>query len=199
MIGELQLTTVLLLAGLLWLLLLFIDGVAVQLSWLRQWSDVAPLVLVAIGGFDKWLWRWPIINRWFARRPVLLGTWRVLLTPIGGNGTVAYMVVRQTYSRLGMRLLTPESQSDLVAGEVIRAPDGLYQVVGIYSNRPKLPIRDRSPIHYGAFLVDIHGNPPTRLDGSYWTDRDTKGTMVFTKRRAQLFSTYGEAARAFES
>ncbi len=43
MIGELQLTTVLLLAGLLWLLLLFIDGVAVQLSWLRQWSDVAPL------------------------------------------------------------------------------------------------------------------------------------------------------------
>src|SRR2546425_11194340 len=127
MMGELQLTTVLLLAGLLWLLLLFIDGVAVHLSWLRQWSDVVPIVLIAIGAFDKWLWRVPLVNRWFAKRPVLVGTWRVLVTPTGGSSIVTYMVVRQTFSSLSMRLLTGESQSDLLAGEVIRAPDGLHQ------------------------------------------------------------------------
>jgi hypothetical protein len=196
MIGELQLTTVLFIGGLLWLLLLLLDGVAIHLSWLRQWSDVVPILLVMIGVFDKWLWKWPFINRWLARRPIIAGTWHVLITPTAGDASItAYMVVRQTFARLSMRLLTPESQSELLSGTVIRTHDDLYQVVGLYTNRPTLAVRDRSPIHHGAFVLDVHGDPPTELDGSYWTDRGTRGSMVLNARRSQVFPTYDNAAR----
>ena len=94
------------------------------------------------------------------------------------------MVVRQTFSRMSLRLLTPESQSDLLGAEVVRADDGTYRVFGVYRNEPRLGVRERSPIHYGGLVLQVIGSPAVRLTGHYWTDRDTKGEIVLSDRRA---------------
>ena len=65
------------------------------------------------------------------KRPVIDGTWKVQLRsnwkdPIAAGATVApiegYMVVRQTFSTLSMRLLTAESHSELVGTEIVCRP-----------------------------------------------------------------------------
>jgi hypothetical protein len=107
------------------------------------------------------------------------------------------MAVRQTFSSLSMRLMTSESTSELVAARVLVAADGVSKVVGVYVNQPKLSVRNRSAIHYGGLLLDVHGDPPTALEGSYWTDRDTRGTMHLSDRHTQIFASYDEADEAF--
>jgi hypothetical protein len=206
MISRLHLTPIVLFIGLVWLVLLFINGVAVELVWLKHLSIVVPVLLVVLGIFDRWLWKQPWLNGWFANRPVLCGTWRVELksewvNPATGvkPAIICYMAVRQTFSSLSMRLMTAESTSELVAERILVAADGVSKAVGVYVNQPRLSVRERSAIHYGALLLDVHGDPPTSLDGSYWTDRDSRGTMHLTDRRPKVLSSYEEAARAFET
>lgn len=139
-------------------------------------------------------------------RPDLRGTWRVVLKsewvdPKTGRSPepiTCYMAIRQTLTTLSMRLMTPESSSWLVAHRVMLSPDGLYQVAGVYTNKPQVHLRgDRSEIHFGAILLDVHGDPPAELDGHYWTDRDTRGAMQLTDRRRETCSTFEEAAAVF--
>jgi hypothetical protein len=199
MIARIHLTPIILIAGLLWLALLFISGVAVEIAWLSNLVPVVPILLVALAVFDRWGWRWSWLNGWFADRPVLIGTWRATLQPYGSGEPVhGWMVVRQTFSTLSMRLLTSESASRLVADRILLASDGMFRVVGVYANHPKLSIRDRSQIHYGGLLLDVHGLPPQSLEGHYWTDRGSRGTIVLTDRTSALFSRFEDAKRALE-
>lgn len=206
MISRLHLTPIVLFIGLVWLGLLFINGVAVELAWLKHLSIVVPVLLVALGAFDRWLWKQPWLNGWFANRPVLCGTWRVELkaervnppTSVKPAPIICYMAVRQTFSSLSMRLMTSESTSELVAERILVAADGVSKVVGVYVNQPKLSVRDRSEIHYGGLLLEVQGDPPSALEGSYWTDRDTRGTMHLTDRHAKAFASYEEADKAFQ-
>lgn len=206
MISRLHLTPIVLLVGAAWLVLLIIDGVAVELRWLRHVTTVVPILLVFLGVFDNWLWKAPWLNGWFTNRPVLCGTWEVALqtewvdpnTGTTPGPITCYIAVRQTFSTLSMRLMTPESASWLIAHNIVRSNDGMFQVAGVYMNKPNLPLRgERSEIHYGAFLLDVQGQPPTALEGHYWTDRQTRGTMRFTRRKARSSATYEEARGAF--
>jgi hypothetical protein len=205
MISRLHLVPIVFIAGVVWLILLLVDGVAVELAWLPRLTAVVPVLLVLLGVFDRWLWRHPWLNGWFAKRPVLCGTWEVTLQTEWKNpetGEVAgpnicYMAVRQTFSCLSMRLMTKESSSELVAERIVQADDGVFRILGVYTNKPKVAVRHRSEIHFGALLLDVHGDPPTALEGHYWTDRTTRGSMHFASRKAEVFGSYDEARRAF--
>jgi hypothetical protein len=94
--------------------------------------------------------------------------------------------------------MTAESTSELVAERILVAADGVAKVVGVYISEPKLSLRERSPIHYGSLLLEVHGLPPMALEGSYWTDRESRGTMHLTDRRADVFANYEEAHKAFQ-
>jgi hypothetical protein len=204
--SRLHLTPIVLIVGGVWLGLLVLDGVAVEIGWLRHLTTVVPVLLVLLGLFDKWLWKMPWLNPWFATRPVLCGTWKVTIEnnwkdqkgkkkaiPI-----VAYMSVRQTYFSLSMRLMTAESASQLIADSIARSQDGLFQVAGVYINTPSIALRGKSSeIHYGSFLLNVQGQPPTSLEGHYWTDRETRGRMTLTDRVDRVLSSFDEANKAF--
>lgn len=209
MISRLHLTLIVLLVGAAWLVLLVINGVAVELRWLESLTTVVPVLLVLLGVFDKWLWKSPWLTGWFTNRPVLCGTWQVELQtkwvdPRTGSspGPIAcYMAVRQTFSSLSMRLMTPESASKLIAPNIER-DDGVFRVAGIYVNEPSLTQRGedsdkRSEIHYGALLLNVQGRPVAALEGRYWTDRCTMGTMRFRARKEKVFENFEEAHAAF--
>jgi SMODS-associating 2TM, beta-strand rich effector domain len=205
MISRLHLVPIVFIVGLVWLFLLVVDGVAIELAWLPRLTAVVPVLLVVLGVFDRWLWRLPWINGWFAKRPVLCGTWQVTLQtewkdPKTGEvpgPNICYMVVRQTFSILSMRLMTKESSSELVAERIVQAEDGVFRILGVYTNKPRVAVRHRSEIHFGALLLDVQGDPATSLEGHYWTDRSTRGSMTFTRHEAKVLGSYDEAHSVF--
>jgi hypothetical protein len=201
-ITRVQLSAILWIAAALWGALLLLDGVAVSLAWIRPFSTVLGALVLLLGVFDQWAWRFRFLHPWFVSTPDLQGTWKGQLIstwvdPEMGDRTPpieGYLVVRQTFSSLHMRLITRESNSELLSGSIVREMDGTQKIVGTYRNTPRLLRRDVSPIHHGGLLLQIHGRPPSSLDGQYWTDRDTKGELRFTERSNQVFYDFESAA-----
>ena len=204
---RLHITAFLGLGALVWWLVLG----APRVSWeyMQPFGTVVG-VLVAVGAaFEFVLWRRPWLHGWFVKRPDLRGTWRVELqsdwvNPATNRGVpliVCYMGVAQTLSTLQMHLMTPESESWLIAERISLSPNGVgYQVAGVYTNKPHTHLRGaRSEMHLGGLLLDTHGptNYPDTLAGEYWTDRKTKGRMTFTARLATVFTRFEDAEQAF--
>jgi len=139
--------------------------------------------------FEYCGWRIPSLHPWLIAVPDVRGIWEGKLTtqwvdPKSGNRLdpiQAYLVVRQTYSRINIRVLTAESSSMLLAGQFSREADGEVVLTGTYRNTPRLEHRKRSPIHYGGLLLRIPSRAarPRRLRGQYWTDRQTLGELSF--------------------
>lgn len=46
----------------------------------------------------------------------------------------------------------------------------------------QLSVQDRSRIRRGSACLSVHGNPVECLEGSCWTDRDSKGEMTFDRK-----------------
>jgi hypothetical protein len=171
---------------------------------LHDLSTVIAVVLYAVIAFDLWLWKLPVLHDWFVKRPVIDGTWKVKLRSNWRDPTTesaippidGYMVVRQTFSTLSMRLLTAESQSELVGTEIVCSADRQYCVSGVYRNEPRFQVRERSEIHYGAVWLRIVTKSTKQLIGHYWTDRGTAGEMELSNRQRKRFQTF-EAAQTY--
>ncbi len=65
--------------------------------------------------------------------------------------------MNQTYAAIHARLQTSESQGDLISSQIVEE-GGRYKFTGVYRNEGRLEVRDRSPIHNGAFILDIEGD-----------------------------------------
>ncbi len=208
MISKTHLSTILFFAAIIWgILLVVASGVAVSVSWLKHLSTVTGILLFILGAFDLWLWRLPFLQGWFVKRPNIRGTWRATLrstwvdpsTEKGIEQIEGFMVIRQTYSSLSLRLLTSESSSELIGAEINTGSDGTARIVGVYRNEPRQLLRQRSPIHYGAILLDIEGKPVPCLRGHYWTDRSTAGEIELNNRVHEIFNDYEIAKKDFDS
>lgn len=161
--------------------------------------SAASLFVVA---FDAYLWRAPGV-RLFVALPYIGGTWRGTLTsqwidPDTETGIPpdpdVYLVVRQTYWSVSARLFTRESKSHTILARVDGDAHGVFGLYALYRNTPRASVRQRSPIHHGALMLDISGTPPNCLEGFYWTDRRTMGEVSFRDRFRQLVNDH-EAAR----
>jgi hypothetical protein len=191
---------VLVLGGGIWAGLLALQGADVEVTWFRTLGGVIGVVIVLLAAFDQFLWRWPGIRRLSGRR-LIRGTWRGELTSSWRDSTTGepsapvevYLVIRQTYSDVAAKLLTPESKSRSVACTLTSTDEIHCSLAAIYMNTPELLIQDRSRIHHGAMILDVCENPPERLEGAYWTDRETKGQLSFTERRSRLAGSFASA------
>lgn len=189
-----------------WAGVLLVSGQTLNAALVKPLSTVTTIVVFAAMAFDLWLWKLPVLHGWFVKRPAIDGTWNVQIRSNWSNpasGRVApiapvqgYMVIRQTFSTVSLRLLTEESSSELVGTEIVCSADGLYCVSGVYRNEPRFQVRDRSPIHYGALWLKIIDERTERIEGHYWTDRNTAGEMELTNRQKQKFQDFA-SARAY--
>ena len=207
MLTRLHIASFIGLTILVWLVALWVQGQSVlSIEFLRPFSIVVGTVVAIVGIFSRWAWAWPIFRGWYVKRPDLRGTWKVELhsnwiDPASGKGTppiTAYFAVRQTLMSLSFRLMTPESKSKLIAHSIELDDDGIYRVAGIYRNEPRVELHgERSDIHHGSLLLEVYGSPPTSMEGHYWTDRGTRGTVKISDKRQQIFDTYETASAAF--
>ncbi|MGA2381914.1 MAG: hypothetical protein ABSG61_00610 [Gemmatimonadales bacterium] len=196
---QLQLSTLLFLAGVIWFVLLLVNGVAVELTWLKVLPTVASVLFVLVGSYERWLWKLPLIRPLLSKRPVLEGTWRATVRPQGREHLDAFMVVAQTYSSLRMRLLSAEAASEALSGTVAAKKDGGHQIAALYRSTPRLSVRKQSPIHFGAMLLEAHDDPVSVLIGHYWTDRRTMGELELRERHRTHASSFEDASRLFSA
>jgi hypothetical protein len=185
-----------------WTIFLIVHGQTLESPYLKPLSTVTSIVIWIAIAFDYYLWRWSIF-RWLVKRPVLDGTWRVEIQSNWINPATnaeiapieAFMTVTQTLSSLSMRLMTPESTSNLIGAEIICAPDKIYCISGVYHNEPSFAVRHRSEIHYGGLWLQVAEDDEKTITGHYWTDRKTAGTMKLTDRSPRKYQSFA-AARA---
>jgi SMODS-associating 2TM, beta-strand rich effector domain len=109
----------------------------------------------------------------------------------------AYVVIRQTYSSIDARLFSLEMSSASLSASIVSDAVGLHVLFVIYRSEPKVLLRAKSPIHYGGMLLSIRGDPARKLDGEYWTDRETKGSVAFLDRAKQTSYEFNDAAARF--
>lgn len=205
MISRLHLSTILIVAAVLWGAVLVFAGVAIKVTWFQPFSVVVGVLVLILAAFDLWLWRFSWLRGWFVKRPCIRGTWKATLQsqwtdPETGEAPPAieaYIAIRQTYSLLSIRLMTQESASELLGADMVCAADGTCRVAGVYRNEPRLAVRERSQMHYGAVLLEVEGDPPVRLAGHYWTDRNSRGELVTGAYENAVFPNFDAAREAF--
>jgi hypothetical protein len=192
-----------------WLIALWIQGMPVlSADFIKPFGIVVGAITLIVTLFNKYAWSWIIFRGWYVKRPDLRGTWEVELKSSWINPETnepippitAYATIRQSLTSLSFRLMTLESRSVLIAHSIeSQEEDSLFKLVGVYRNEPKIELQgDRSEIHHGSFSLEIHGSPVVELEGHYWTDRGTKGSMKLTKKIAIFCDTYEQAKSQFE-
>ena len=201
MIPRLHLTTLIGVAAVIWGIFLLAAGYPLTRYLFDPFSKVIGVLVIVLFLFDRWLWKLPIIHSLLVPFPDVSGTWKGQINSSWKNEKTgnpietidAFLVVYQTYSSINIRMMTKESNSDLLSGNIIQNQAGPDTIAGVYNNIPYLTVREKSPIHFGGLLLKIHNGEKTILDGEYWTDRDTKGTLLFDKRMKKTCENFDSA------
>jgi hypothetical protein len=168
-------------------------------------TSVVGLFVLAL---DHLLWRLPWIGRKITKRPNVSGTWKGKLAShwidpatdrqIDPDPEV-YLVIRQTFWKVSANLITRESKSCSTTATIEGDGCGQYQLTALYRNTPRAAVRHRSEVHHGAFKLDISGEPVGRLEGYYWTDRNTMGEIEFDERVSGHAESFADAQRLMAS
>lgn len=163
-------------------------------------SSVASVFILL---YDQYLWRAPFLGRLISGRPDIRGTWRGKLASTWADPETGrqidpdpevYLVVRQTFWTITGNLMTKESKSCSTAATIEDDGCGQFQFVAQYRNTPRASVRSRSEVHHGSFKLDIGGDPADRLEGYYWTDRNTMGEMEFDLRSVRATDSFKHAS-----
>lgn len=208
MLNRSHISALVALTAAVWMVALFVRGTPLTTDLLLPFGAAVSTLVTATLLFDKYAWRWPWLQAFLSKRPDLQGTWRARLVsnfvvPESG-ATIApimgYIVIRQTFSTLSVRLYTDKGSSFLVAHAIEMIDGDRFRITAVYQNVPRLDLRGNgSEIHHGTFIIEAQGLRPTVMDGHYWTDRNTRGTLTLTDRICTLASDLASAAQLFQS
>jgi hypothetical protein len=146
----------------------------------------ADLLLAAF--FMRWGWRWKRLQGWLVPFPDLNGTWQghIQTNWKDAKGKTpgpipVILTINQTFGRINCIMRTAEEESrSYVEGFCIDKEKQIRQLCYSYTSKPKAILRDRSTPHDGTILFNIIGRPVNKLEGEYWTQRQTIGTVTMT-------------------
>lgn len=167
------------------------------LDVLRLIPIVATADGIAYFVFMAWLWRWKHLQGWLIPFPDLNGTWQGHIQTnwkdAEGNTPSpipAILTIKQSFGRMSCVMRTAEMEShSYLEGFCIDRDSQVRRLCYSYASRPKTALRDRSTPHDGTMLFNIIGKPihKLKLEGEYWTQRQTSGTVTLTFRTRDLF------------
>ena len=202
MFAEIQVWTIIGVASLLWLALSVVGVTSGgSLATVVALSDTIPVLLLGMSLFERWGWRWHRLHPYIVPIPVVRGTWRGELDSMWVDPStkktrppkIVYLAIEQTMTTVQTRLLTDESESDPIVAAVAKMPNGYRAISYTYDNTPRIALRRKSRPHRGGALLTIYGEPPNRIAGEYWTDRDSKGELNLTSRSLVIAQSFDEA------
>lgn len=137
--------------------------------------------------FIKWGWKWKVFYPWLVPFPDLSGDWSGTIKSNWKEKELEPIPIEvsitQTFFNIQVRIKTGESRSYSIGASFdIDKERGFQQLFYSYLNTPKPGVRERSEIHYGSTLLNFEGFNVTKMDGEYWTSRETTGEIELTKK-----------------
>jgi hypothetical protein len=183
-------------SGIVWFAAATISGLNMKnlFDFMRPIPDVVTADLLLVGFFMKWGWRWKRLQGWLVPFPDLNGTWQGQIQTnwkdVDGKtpGPIAVILtIKQTFGQVSCVMRTAEMEShSYVEGFCIDKERQIRQLCYSYTSKPKTSLRDRSTPHDGTILFNIIGQPVRKLEGEYWTQRQTTGTVTLTYLTAEV-------------
>jgi hypothetical protein len=188
-----------------WVGFLLEQGAGLEVAALGSLGAVLAVVVFLMAALDRLLWRLPGVNLLFRKkRPWVQGTWRGHVQsswrepPFGG-----FLVIRQTLSRVDVRMLMSDGSSETLASAWGRSDSDCPAIFYTWRRFPSGPPQDPEPgpgfIHHGAGVIEIHSEDPPVLRGPYWTDQGRTGRIYFDHRKRRACETFEDAQRLFEA
>lgn len=181
--------TITLIVSAIYSIVLFTLGFELPGWWRFVVSFLPTLAVAGVVAWDLWLWRLPGVQR-LVRRPDMRGLWKVTLTPHsdshipeGGNrGPIAgFLEIKQSFWAVHLRLYTDQSASKSTATTWLPAYESsVDNLTFTYDNIPKMSESHRSMRSAGACNLNPTSLKPEEVEGTYFTDRFTKGDMGLT-------------------
>lgn len=154
-------------------------------DFMRPIPKVVTADTLLITFFMKWGWRWKIFQGWLVPFPDLNGTWlgQIQTTWKDADGNTpgpipTILTIKQSFARLSCVMRTVEMEShSYIEGFCIDKEAQIRRLCYSYTSRPKSSLRNRSTPHDGTILFNILGNSVIKLEGEYWTQRQTTGAV----------------------
>lgn len=173
-------------------------------SPISLFSTAVFVVTAALALWDKWIWRTRIAQNIPSVARDIRGTWESCLksswvdpeTCKSPEPKTAYVVIRQTSSRISVTLISDESRSKSSLARIAKE-DGVWTLYYIYTNESHLELRKNSPIHHGSGVFTVTGDPAKRLNGGYWTDRGSSGRITMNRNHRLLAGDFEECRELF--
>jgi len=179
------------------------------LDMLKLIPSVAMVDGIVYAVFARWVWRWSILQGWLVPFPDLEGTWNGEIRTSWTNAQdeepapiSVYLTIKQTFGRVSCVMRTDEMESHSYAESFsIDDDDQVRRLCYTYASRPKQALRSRSTPHDGTVLFNVIGKSASRLEGEYWTQRGTTGTvnLKFVTRELIDSMSGGKAGEQCES
>lgn len=202
MFSELQTWGIISVVGVIWLALILVGAVSGKIEQFSTIADVVPILLVLAAVFERWGWKLRFLHPHLISVPIVHGTWKgelrsLWVDPKSGKSQepkTVYLTVEQTLTTVCVRLMSNESSSEQIAGTLTRnRPSGRHSLAAIYINTPGIDRRDESAIHRGSLALEIGGKSGNSLEGEYWTDRASKGKLLFEEFNGSIAESFREA------
>lgn len=173
-------------------------------SLLSLFSTAVFIVTIALALWDKWIWKSKLAQKIPSVARDISGTWESHLESFWVNPETGkspepkavYVIIRQTSSRVSVTLISNESRSRSSLARITREDD-VWTLHYIYTNESHLELRKNSPIHHGSGVFTVTGDPAKRLNGGYWTDRDSKGRITLSRNHRLLAGDFEECKELF--
>jgi hypothetical protein len=183
------------LAALVSAVIVLATGGKVDINLAKAVATASAVVILVLLAFDRWLWRWRGIRRLHSR-PVLHGTWKTeLLTNYEQRKNElieCYLVIDQTFSRICVRMLFDRSRSSSMSGDVIRE-NGRCVLYYIFRSDKNTLEPETNPPSRGAADLTIATNPYLHLEGDYWMEVGTNGTLRTVGHSRTRYDTFSGA------
>jgi hypothetical protein len=137
--------------------------------------------------FVKWLWKWKIFYPWLIQFPDLSGEWEGQIKSNYPNKQDEIIpitvIIYQNFFNIQVKIKTKESKSYSIGASFdIDKDRGQQQLFYSYLNTPNSNVRNRSEIHYGSTILNFDGCNVKKLEGEYWTTRETTGEIKLNKK-----------------
>lgn len=160
------------------------------IEFMKPISTVLSVDMLFILAFIKWGWRWPYLQGWLVPYPDLNGTWIGTIqtnwkdphTGVSPGPIATMLTIQQTFGHISCVMRTKEMVSySFEEGFRIDPERQRKQLTYSYTSKPNVNLRDRSTPHDGTATLNIIATPRARkLEGEYWTQRGTAGTLSLT-------------------
>jgi hypothetical protein len=187
-----------------WGTALYIVGPEPSLAQFKPFGVTSSVVTVLAVGFIKVFWKWKLLRGWIVKRPNLTGTWKAeLVSSYKKNGIpvikIGYMVISQDLILLRLRLYTDQGHSYSLSQNIEEQENGVFRLASAYLNVPDTSAQETedSRIHHGAVLLSNIGYESETIQGVYWTERNTKGSIVLSDKKKKLVLSYKDGERLF--